>query len=57
MKTDLGVRVAELTTELEQARARIAELEQALGRAHACATVKEDGTCDGCVVSAALKPA
>jgi hypothetical protein len=34
--------------------ARNAVLTNALARAHACATLREDGTCDGCFVSAAL---
>jgi uncharacterized protein with PIN domain len=33
-----------------------AVLKNALEKAHACATLRADGTCDGCFVSAALKP-
>jgi hypothetical protein len=36
--------------------ARNVVLKNALERAHACATLRADGTCDGCFVSAALKP-
>lgn len=32
-------------------------LVEALKRSHACATVKDDGSCEGCFVSEALKKA
>lgn len=35
-------------------RAYAARLEAALERSHACATVREDGECDGCFISEAL---
>lgn len=34
---------------------RLAEAREALQQAHACATVRSDGTCDGCFVSDALR--
>lgn len=36
------------------AKERIDALERALRQAHACATMRDDGTCDGCFVSDAL---
>lgn len=33
---------------------RVRQLETALRLAHACATLRPDGTCDGCFVSEAL---
>ncbi len=36
---------------------RVEGLEVALRPAHGCATLREDGTCDGCIVSEALRPA
>lgn len=33
------------------------ELLEALEKAHACATLPDDGTCDGCFVSAAIAKA
>lgn len=41
---------------LDTAARRCRTLEAALWQAHACATIRPDGTCDGCVVSAALAP-
>lgn len=37
--------------QLIAARRRIAALEAALRRAHDCATLRDDGMCDGCYVS------
>jgi hypothetical protein len=36
---------------------RVEELAEVLRRAHACATLREDGTCEGCFVSEALRSA
>jgi len=44
---DLGLKLAML-----EAAARAAR--EALARSHACATLRDDGTCDGCFVSEAL---
>lgn len=41
----------------EQSDALKAELVDALGKAHNCATLAADGTCEGCFVSGALKKA
>jgi len=43
--------IEEVLTAERQARAA---LEQALVKAHSCATLRDDGTCDGCFVSEAL---
>jgi hypothetical protein len=43
-----------LGEDLESAEARLAVCEKALRKAHGCATIREDGTCDGCFVSEAL---
>ena len=36
-------------------RARVVSLRDALVRSHACATLRDDGTCTGCFVSEALR--
>jgi hypothetical protein len=51
---------AELAKERQRAtrsEAQLAQARAALVKAHACATLRDDGTCDGCFVSAALSPA
>lgn len=39
---------------IQAERENVKTLREALERAHACATLKDDGTCLGCFVSAAL---
>lgn len=58
----VGERMAFIRTnfifpELDKMKSSHEGLVEALKRSHACATVRDDGTCDGCFVSEALKKA
>jgi hypothetical protein len=46
--------IVEAVNNYDSMKAEIAELRVALHRVHNCATLRDDGTCDGCFVSAAL---
>lgn len=54
--TEAAERIILANAERDAARKRVDVLTQALRRAHACATLRADGTCDGCYVSDALQP-
>lgn len=51
---DIIARDAEHESEKTEMRAYATRLEAALEKAHACATVRDDGECEGCFVSEAL---
>lgn len=55
IKRSFGPKVELIRQRIEELNAERDMLRAALKRAHACATLRDDGTCDGCFVSEALK--
>lgn len=53
-KSDLHFPAKYYVDLLQKEKDKVLKLKEVLKQAHACATLKEDGTCGGCFVSEAL---